>query len=162
VRPRRVGPSLKRAAAAAARGARGGGPQAGEPGYAEQWLGSPARRILLPHCRFADPGLEAAFQAAVAPGRRRLLTAGLGLNALAVALEWRMGGAARGGPRDPTAGLPWPEGEEGRPAELRVRAPRPLARRRLHAGPAREITPASLFTQYHTATFQAGSLLENI
>jgi hypothetical protein len=98
-------------------------PQAGEPGYAAQWLENPTRRIRLPRCTFADPGLEAAFQAAVAPGRRRLLTAGLGFNALAVALEWQMGGAGRdpSRQRDLIAELPWPEGEGVHPVELRVR-----------------------------------------
>ena len=56
------------------------------------WLKDPARRIGLPFCTFVDRTLEATFQAAAATGYRRLLSSGLILNALAVALEWRMGG----------------------------------------------------------------------
>ncbi len=49
------------------------------------------------------------------PSKRRLLTTGLTLNALAVALEWRMGGSTSDGSRGSTRGnrvvaLKWPEG----------------------------------------------------
>jgi hypothetical protein len=57
-----------------------------------RWIADPAREIARPLCRFADPSLEAAFQGAAEAGQRRLLTSGLVLNALATALEWRMGG----------------------------------------------------------------------
>jgi hypothetical protein len=56
------------------------------------WLKSPVRRIAPPLCTFADPALEVEFQTAAATSQRRLLTSGLVLNALATALEWRMGG----------------------------------------------------------------------
>ena len=83
--------------------------------FAETWLKDPVRSIQAPRLNFADPLTEAQFQGAVAPSRRRLLTAGLTLNALAAALEWRMGGAASDGSRgstrgDPVAALDWPEG----------------------------------------------------
>ena len=57
-----------------------------------KWLENPARRITPPLCTFDDPALEAEFQTAANPGQCRLLTSGLVLNALATALEWRMGG----------------------------------------------------------------------
>ena len=56
------------------------------------WVNAPARRIGMPFYTFVDPSLEEVFQSVAALGRRRLLSSGLVLNALAVALEWRMGG----------------------------------------------------------------------
>jgi uncharacterized membrane protein len=56
------------------------------------WLRDPARKIDPPLCKFADQSLEGVFQDMAAPGQRRLLSLGLVLNALATALEWRMGG----------------------------------------------------------------------
>jgi hypothetical protein len=50
------------------------------------------RRIIPPLYKFADEPLEGVFQTMAAAGQRRLLTLGLVLNALATALEWRMGG----------------------------------------------------------------------
>ena len=58
----------------------------------QAWLKDPVRRIVPPLYKFADEPLEGVFQTMAAAGQRRLLTLGLVLNALATALEWRMGG----------------------------------------------------------------------
>ena len=57
-----------------------------------KWLRDPVRKIDPPLCKFVDQSLEGVFQDMAAPGQRRLLSMGLVLNALATALEWRMGG----------------------------------------------------------------------